>query len=115
MKKLILIATVFISGNIFAQVQKADIDLQMSLFSPAGYEYIYLDNVREYYNDGSFKMIQKNYYGNMLTLEPKEHALYIRFYKDATRTLLTELMVIPYNMIIKTEAFDKGFIIDLVE
>ncbi len=110
-----MIALLFTTVNSYAQVNKADIDLQLYLFSPAKYEYVYLGNVREYYNDGSFKMVQKNYYANMLTIETKEHALHIRFYKDATKTLLTDIMIIPYTMIIRTEAFDNGFIIDLVQ
>lgn len=115
MKKLILIASLFICVKSFAQVQKADVELQISLFSPANYEFVYIGNIREYYNDGSFKMVQKNYYGNMLKLEPKDHALYVWFYKDATKEVLSDLMVLPYNMIIRTEAFSTGFIIDLME
>jgi hypothetical protein len=115
MKNLMLICLLFAGIKSFAQVTKADIELQMATFSPAGYEYVFLSNVREYYNDGSFKMVQKNYYGNMLTMEPKEHALYIRFYTDATKTSLSDLTVIPYSMIIRTEAYKTGFVIDVME
>lgn len=115
MKKICTIILFLVTMNGYSQVMKADIDLQLATFSPGKYEYVYLGNVREYYNDGSFKMVQKNYYGNMLTMETKEHALYIRFYKDATKSILTDLTIIPYSMIIRTEAFDNGFIIDLVE
>jgi hypothetical protein len=115
MKKFLLILLVFAGIKSFAQVTKADIELQMATFAPAGYEYVFLSNVREYYNDGSFKMVQKNYYANMLTLEPKEHALYIRFYTDATKTSLSDLTIIPYSMIIRTEAYKTGFVIDVME
>lgn len=115
MKKIFMITLLFISVKGFAQVQKADIELQISLFPPASYEFVYLSNVREYYQDGTFKMVQKNYYGNMLKLEPKDHALYIWFYKDATKAVLSDLMVLPYNMIIRTEAYTSGFIVDMME
>lgn len=115
MKKLFLIVSLLLSVNSFSQVQKTDIELQLSTFPPSSYEFLYLGNVREYYNDGSFKMVQKNYYANMLRFEPKDHALYIWFYKDASKSTLTDLMILPYNMIIRTEAFATGFIIDMVE
>ena len=115
MKKLIVIAFLFIGIKSFAQVTKADFDALLAAFPQSGYEFVYLENKRTFYTDGTTAMSQDKYYANKVNIEPMSGSVYLRFYADETKSKVSDLLVIPYTKIDYIEAFAKGFVITLAK
>lgn len=115
MKKMILIAFLIIGTKSIAQVTKADFDAIIAVFPQSGYEYVYMENKRTFYTDGTSAITQDKYYANKVTIEPAATSVYLRFYTDETKSKVNDILIIPYIKIDYIEAFDKGLVITLAK
>lgn len=115
MKKTILVVFIFIGTKSFAQVTKADFDALLNAFPPSGYEFVYVENKRTFYTDGTYAITQDKYYANKVSIEPNATAVYLRFYADETRSKVSDLLIVPYTKIDYIEAFTTGFVITLAK
>jgi hypothetical protein len=96
MKKLILVAFLFISIKSFAQVTKADFETCFAEMGIVKFNSIFLNNIKNFYMDGTHSVTFSEYEGPKTTYELTNTSILLKYYSDNTKTTLNGVTAVPY-------------------